>query len=628
MKSRPLLDGISGPADLRRLAAEHLPALAAEIRAEIIDVVSGTGGHLASNLGTVELTLALMRVFDVDTDRVVWDTGHQCYAYKLLTGRRASFQNLRQADGCSGFPLRDESRYDVFGTGHAGTAISAALGLAVARDVAGETRRVIAVVGDGALGSGVALEGLNSIIEKTRDFILVVNDNKMAIAPRVGAIGRYLNRVISGERYNRIKRVLRNAVLRIPRIGAPMRQAISRLEELTKGILVPGLVFEELGLRYFGPIDGHNLPLLQQTFEAVRGMRMPVVVHVLTEKGHGYAKAEAAPELFHGVSRPAPPSELDVQYKKDPHAPPGPTFSSTLGEILVSAVAANPRVMAITAGMCHGTGLVPLREKHPDNLIDVGIAEEHAVVFAAGLATAGYRPVVAIYATFMQRAMDYVLHDVCLQRLPVIFCLDRAGVVEDGPTHHGIHDVGYWRGLPDLPILQPADTWDMEAMFILLLARGSAGMLRYPRGSSVNLDVPERAPMAWGKAEVLRPGRQVAIWAVGREVAVALDLARMLATRDVEACVVNTRFLVPFDAALFLAHAAAMPVVTLENHVLVGGLASLAAETVAASGKPARLLHRGWPNSVLPWGQESDIRQRCRLDTPSLADDIAAFARA
>lgn len=627
MIPRPLLDTIQAPADLRRFAPAQLPALASEIREEIIDVVSGTGGHLASNLGVVELSIALLRVFDVEHDQIVWDTGHQCYAYKLLTGRRRLFQNLRQFDGCSGFPLRDESRYDVFGTGHAGTAISAALGFAVARDRAGMDHRVIAVVGDGALGCGVALEGLNTIIEKTRDFILIVNDNKMAIAPRVGAIGQYLNRVISGKRYNRIKRVLRNALLRIPRIGPPMRRAISKLEELTKGFLVPGLLFEELGLRYIGPIDGHDLPLLLKTLADLKDLRQPLVIHVLTEKGHGYPNAAAAPELFHGVTRPAPPSECDSSDRTDSPAGLAPTFSACLGETLSRLAPEHPKLLAITAGMCHGTGLMPLREKCPGQLIDVGIAEEHAVVFAAGLAASGFRPVVAVYATFMQRAVDYVLHDVCLQKLPVIFCLDRAGIVEDGPTHHGIHDLGFWRALPGLEILQPADAWELDLMFSLMLARNTPCVMRYPRGTATALAAKERAPLEWGRAEVLRPGTDVAIWAVGRECALALEVATLLAAQGVNACVVNPRFLVPFDRDLFVTHAGRMPVVTLENHGLAGGFATLTDEIIAATGRGCRLLHRGWPNVVLPWGQEAELRRQFRLDAASLVADIAVFVR-
>ena len=624
MIPRPLLDSIAAPADVRKLADPDLPRLAAELREELIAVVARTGGHLASNLGAVELTIALLRVFDPATDTLVWDTGHQAYVYKLLTGRRALFQTLRQKDGCCGFLSRQESPFDAFGAGHAGTAISAALGFAAARDRLGRDSRVVAIVGDGALGSGIALEGLNNIIETTRDFILVINDNKMAIAPNVGALARHLSRMISGERYNRFKGNVREFLTRIPRVGRPLRKGIHRLEEAVKGMLVPGVIFEELGLRYIGPIDGHDLPRLIETFRAASRLREPLVIHVLTEKGHGYPHAEQAPEIFHGLGAFDP-----VSGEARPGAAAreaGPTFSHCLGEALCRLVEADRRVVAITAGMCAGTGLRPLREKYPENLVDVGIAEEHAVVFAAGLAAAGFRPIVPIYATFMQRAMDYVFHDVCLQALPVVFCLDRAGVVEDGPTHHGIHDLGFWRSLPNLAILQPADGWELEQMLLRLREHSGPAVVRYPKGSAAALTVAHRAPLAWGKAEVLRRGTDVAIWAVGPEVVLALATADALAASGISAAIVNVRFLVPFDRELFLEHALAMPVVTLENHVTTGGFATLTDELLAGR-RSCRIVHRGWPAVVLPWGPENQLREQFRLDRDSLVCDVRNFLR-
>jgi 1-deoxy-D-xylulose-5-phosphate synthase len=482
---------------------------------------------------------------------------------------------------------------------------------------------VVAVVGDGALGCGVPLEGLNSVIETTRNFTLILNDNKMAIAPNVGALARYLNRVISGARYNRFKEGLRSLITRIPKIGTPLRRGIHRLEAATKGLLVPGLWFEELGLRYIGPLDGHDLPRLIQTLEGVRRLPQPLVVHVLTEKGRGYTFAERAPEEYHGLSRFDPGSGKPLP-AGDGSPTAEETFSSALGRALGHHIGADPRVVAITAGMCYGTGLREVRERYPRNFFDVGIAEEHAVVFAAGLAVAGYRPILAVYATFMQRAMDYVFHDVCLQDLPVVFCLDRAGAVEDGPTHHGILDLAFWRALPNLSVLQPADAWELEQMLALLLARGRPGMIRYPKGGAGPLPASCRAPMTWGKAVILREGRDVAIWALGREVVFALQAARLLAQDGVEATVVNPRFLVPFDADLLLAQASHQPIVTLEDHGLCGGLGSLAAETLVGHDR-VRLLSRGWPRRVVPWGTIPGLRRREGLDLTQFAADVRSF---
>lgn len=623
MSDSPHLDRLATPADLRTIPLEDLPALAAEIRQELLDVVSANGGHLAPNLGVVELTIALVRVFDLERDRIIWDTGHQGYVYKLLTGRRDLIKSLRRDGGCCGFLHRGESPYDVFGAGHAGTAISAALGIAAARDRLGQNSRVLAVVGDGALGCGVSLEGLNNVIETTDDFIVVLNDNKMSIARNVGALARYLNRVISGEGYNRLKRRLRDLVHGIPVIGPPLRKLIHRVEEITKNLIVPGSVFEELGLRYIGPLDGHDLGQLVETFEAVRRLHQPLVVHVLTEKGRGYRRAEREPEDYHGLSRFDPESGQPVRTTARDEGP-ATTFSASLGRCLAERMAADSRVVAITAGMCKGTGLGVIKERFPERFFDVGIAEEHAVVFAAGLAAAGMRPVVAVYATFMQRAMDYVFHDVCLQGLPVVFCLDRAGVVDDGPTHHGIRDFAFWRSLPGLAIAQPADAWELCEMLALLLSDERPGIIRYPKAAADNLDVEDRAAVRKGKAEVLRQGRDVALWAVGREVTLALKVAEDLARVGVDATVVNARFVKPMDEELLRSHAGRMPIATLEDHVTRGGFASCVSDLLAQESG-ARLLPLGWPDQVIPWGTVPGIRKRFGLDQPRLVERIAAF---
>ena len=622
MTERALLDTIRSPDDLRRVPLEQLPQLAAEIRAELLAIVSRCGGHLASNLGVVELTIALLRVFDIEEDRIIWDTGHQGYTYKLLTGRREQLQRLRLDDGCCGFLSREESESDVFGAGHAGTAISAALGFAVARDRAESAGRVVAVVGDGALGTGVALEGLNSVIETTRDFVLVLNDNRMSIAPNVGALSRYLNRIITGGPYNRIKAFLRDIVTGIPRIGPRLRRLIQRLEAASKSLLVPGVLFEELGLRYVGPLDGHDLPGLVASLESVRRLRVPLVVHVLTQKGRGYALAETAPEAYHGLGPFDPASGHPLAAALDDDAPT--SFSASLGQLLGELFRTDDRLIAITAGMAGGTGLNPLREEFGKRFFDVGIAEEHAVVFAAGLAAAGHRPIVAIYASFMQRAVDYVFHDVCLQNLPVVFCLDRAGVVADGPTHHGIHDLAFWRGLPNIAVLQPADAWELGEMLRLLLSRSGPGVIRYPKARPDPLPVNRRAEMEWGKAEILRTGGDVAIWALGREAMLALEAADALAVAGIDAAVVNVRFIVPFDQELLLTHAADMPLVTLEDHTAHAGLGGLVKEVLAGRAG-VRFLCRGWPRETVPWGTTDGIRRKFRLDRESLVADITQF---
>ncbi|MCF7854114.1 MAG: 1-deoxy-D-xylulose-5-phosphate synthase [Candidatus Pacebacteria bacterium] len=623
MKPRPLLDTIKRPHDIKAMAHADLPKLAEEIRGELIDVISSTGGHLASNLGVVELTIALMRAFDVPNDKIVWDTGHQGYVYKLLTGRRQLFQSLRQDNGCCGFLHRGESDYDMFGAGHAGTAISAALGFAVARDRSQGNEHVVAVVGDGAMGCGISLEGLNSICEATKDFVLVINDNKMSIAPNVGALSHYLNRLISGEHYNKLKDLAAETVGRIPRFGSRLRNSVRRVEEAAKGILVPGGIFEELGLRYIGPLNGHDLDELTETFHNIRKLRQPLVVHVLTEKGHGYPHAENEPETFHGLSQFNPESGQPLG-KQSQDQRGKVSFSETLGTSLATCMENDPRVIAITAGMCKGTGLQTIRHDYPDRFFDVGIAEEHAVVFAAGLAAAGLRPVVAIYATFMHRALDYVFHDVCLQDLPVVFCLDRAGIVADGPTHHGIHDLPLWHHLPNLSVMQPADGEELQHMLELGLQQQSPCIIRYPKGDASALEDISPQPLQWGKADVIRDGTDVALWCLGREAIRGLQIADDLKEAGISSAVVNVRFTKPLDVDLLQKQARDMPIVTLEDHTVPGGLASVVTSALTGISE-ARLLTKGWPETVVPWGTDTGIRKTFGLGREDLCAAIEAF---
>ena len=602
------------------LSSEELLSLTEEIRAELLDVVLQTGGHLASNLGVVELTVALLKNFDPPTDKIIWDTSHQAYTYKLLTGRRDFFRTLRQDDGCCGFLSRDESNYDCFGAGHAGTAISAAAGMAAARDLHGGEENILAVIGDGALGSGIALEGLNNIIETTQNFTVVLNDNKMSIAPNVGAIAQHLNRLISGEFYNRMKSKAGDTFERIPFIGNELKRRVKQVEEAAKGMLVPGLLFEELGLRYIGPLDGHNLEELVETFNNIKRLNEPLLVHVLTEKGHGYPAAEEAPEKYHGVSKPKPASDNKVS--EESAYKPAPTFSSACGNVVENLMKEDRRTIAITAGMCKGTGLENIRTSFPERYCDVGIAEEHAVVSGAGMAVSGQRPIVVLYATFMQRAMDYVFHDVCLQNLPVIFCLDRAGVVDDGPTHHGIHDLAFWQAVPNLDVLQPADEVELDLMIREAYKSQRPTIIRYPKGSASEIKENTAVAFERGKAGVLRNGKDIAIWCNGRETVTGLRAAELLQASGIEAAVVNTRFLRPFDNELLLEHAEKMPVATIENHVANGGLGSIVKE-YAVTGNHSRIFTYAWPTEkCIPYGTENGLREKFGLTPEKIANSI------
>ncbi len=612
-----ILETIDSPSDLKGLSIREKKLLAAEIRGELLDVVSKNGGHLAPNMGVVELTIALHSVFNAPEDKIVWDVGHQAYVHKLLTGRRKIFRTLRQKGGTPGFLSRNESEYDAFGAGHAGTAISAALGMAAARDRRKGREKVIALVGDGALTCGISLEGLNHIAEVTRDFILVINDNKMSISPNVGSVSKYLNRIISGRSYNRFKAAVRAGVRSIPGIGEDITRMVSKVEEAAKSMFVPGVIFEEIGMRYIGPVNGHDIEELERTLGRIKEFdQRPVVLHVITEKGRGYEPAEAAPEKFHGLSSFDPDTgDSDIQDGT-------PTFSRIFGESLCEIAAEDERVAAVTAAMTSGTGLADFAEKFSDRFYDVGIAEEHAIVFAAGLATGGMRPVVALYASFLQRALDCVFHDVCLQKLPVIICTDRSGVVDDGPTHHGIHDLAFLRNLPNLSILCPKDECELRNMLFAAFKHGEPVVIRYPRGKGAGVDIPEKPELPeWGKAEVVREGGDLAIWAAGREVYTALKTAEILSGKGVESTVVNTRFILPFDAGLLEKHAAKMPIATIEDCQVSGGLGASVDEALANS-KHGKIIHFGWGREIVPHGPTDEIRKAAGMIPESIAEKL------
>ena len=612
-----LLSKVDSPADIRRMSVSQMEQLAAEIRTLLIDTVSANGGHLAPNLGAVELTMALHYVFNTPDDKLVWDVGHQAYVHKIITGRREFFKTLRQFNGCLGFLSREESEYDCFGAGHAGTAISAAVGMAAAAERQGLKNKVVAVVGDGSLNCGISLEGLNNVHGAARELIIILNDNKMSISENVGAIPSYLNRIISGRGYNRFKALAKMMLKRVPH-ATEIRRKIQRLEEATKSMFLPGVFFEELGIRYIGPINGHDLNELIRTLDGVKEFHRPVLVHVITEKGHGYSPAEAAPEKYHGLAAFDPETG-------EPKNGSGVTFSAAFGKTMLELASSNKELAVITPAMSSGTGLSEFAKQYPENFFDVGIAEEHAVVFAGGLAAAGMRPVVAMYCTFVQRALDCIFHDVCLQNLPVIFCLDRAGIVEDGPTHHGIHDLSFLRAIPNLTVMMPKNENELRSMIHAAWKMQSPVAIRYPRGASgekfkISGSIEE---IATGKAEMLRDGGSVALWGCGRETYTALKVAEILAEDyKIAATVVNPRFIRPFDRELLKSQAAAMPVVTIEDGQTCGGLASQVDEELINFPHKG-IWHFGWNKQIVPHGCTDAIRAHFGFTPVGIAAEIA-----
>jgi 1-deoxy-D-xylulose-5-phosphate synthase len=620
-----LLDQINSPADLKQIPREELPRLAQELREEILSVVSRTGGHLAPSLGVVELTLVLHTLFDAPRDRIVWDIGHQAYAHKILTGRRQEFPTLRQWGGLSGFLRRSESPYDVFGAGHAGTAISAALGMVEARDQRGEAYRVIAVVGDGALTAGMAFEGLNHAGHLKKDFIVILNDNEMSIAPNVGALSAYLSRILTGHLYNRIRKETEAILKQLPGVvGAPMLKAAKLLEESIKGLVGPGMLFEELGFNYVGPIDGHQFEPLFQTLENVKHLKGPILVHVITKKGKGYAPAEVNAYQFHGT----PPFDVATGSVKKSTAL---SYTAAFAQGLIELAEEDPRIVAITAAMPDGTGLDRFAKVYPGRCYDVGIAEQHAVTFAAGLAAEGMRPVAAIYSTFLQRAYDQIIHDVCLQGLPVLFALDRGGLVgEDGPTHHGVFDFAYLRILPGMTVMAPKDENELRRMLKTALGQPGPAAVRYPRGAGVGVPLERPIePLPVGKAEVLCEGADVAILAIGGTVYPALEAAQCLQTEGIRAMVVNARFVKPLDRALLQKIAREIGrMVTVEDHVLFGGFGSAVLECAAEDGWEGVPIKRlGLPDRLIDHGPQAVLKEMVGIDAKGIAEAVRALVK-
>ena len=624
--TKNILETINSPADVKALSLEQLKQLAEEIRQLLISVISKTGGHLAPNLGVVELTLALHRVFTTPKDKIVFDVGHQSYIHKIITGRREQFSTLRQYGGLSGFPKRSESEHDAFGTGHSSTSISAALGMAVARDLQGENYNVIAVIGDGSMTGGMAFEALNNAGTLHKKMIVVLNDNEMSISKNVGAMSEYLYQLRTGETYNKIKHDI-EGWLKNMEFGTDVLKAIRRLKGSVKYLMVPTSIFEELGFTYLGPIDGHDLQGLTEVLQAAKKIDGPVLVHVLTKKGKGYKPAEESPNKFHGTG----PFDIATGKKiANPNAPI--TYTEVFGRTLTELANADKDIIGITAAMPDGTGMSTFAKAHPERCFDVGIAEQHAVTSAAGAAAVGLKPVAAIYSTFLQRAYDSVLHDICMQRLHVTLCLDRAGLVgDDGYTHHGVFDYAYLRSMPEMTIMAPKDENELRHMLKTAVDFDGPVSVRYPRGSGVGVEISEPMhSLPIGKAEVLREGKDVCLWAIGSMVQSALQAADKLAERGISAGVVNMRFAKPLDEELLLEHAVQYgKIVTLEEGVLQGGVGSAVLETLNAAKmlQKCQVLTLGITDEFVLHGDKKLLFKDLGLDVETIAVKIAALVK-
>jgi 1-deoxy-D-xylulose-5-phosphate synthase len=609
------LEDINGPEDLRERSVRELEDLAADIRDVIISGVSETGGHLAPSLGVVELTIALHYVLDTPRDKIIWDVGHQCYPHKLLTGRYRNFHTLRKYKGIGGFPRRLESEYDSFDTGHSSTSISAAIGMVEGRDVMGEDFKVVAVIGDGAMTAGLAFEGLNHAGQLKKDLIVVLNDNEMSISENVGALSKYLNRILTGDVFRKFKKETKGILENIPKVGGQMARFAEKAEESLKGLFLPGILFEELGFNYIGPIDGHNLEQVIDTLKKAKTLEGPVLIHAITKKGKGYEYSEDDPTRFHGVG------PFEVETGKAPGGKSGGSlaYSDVFGMELAELADGDPSIVAITAAMKEGTGLSHFAARHPNRLYDVGIAEPHAVTFAAGMATRGARPVVAIYSTFLQRSYDEIIHDVCLQNLPVVFALDRAGIVgEDGPTHQGLFDISFLRHVPNLTVMAPKDAGELRAMLAMALKAGGPVAIRYPRGKAVEIN--PTVDLKPAKAELLREGKALAILAIGNTVAPVFEAAGLLESSGMHITVANMRFIKPMDlemiGRLAQTHEALM---TVEENILQGGFGSAVNEHLNSIGSKVRLDCLAIPDEFVEQGTQAELRKLYGLDARGIA---------
>jgi len=623
-----ILESINSPADLKRLPASRLPEVALELRKMIIETCAANGGHLAPSLGVVELTIALHRVFTTPIDKIVWDVGHQAYAHKILTGRRDNFHTLRTLNGISGFPKRKESHHDAFDVGHASTSISAATGYAAARDLDGRKNKVVAVIGDGSMTGGIAFEAMNHSGHMNKDLIVILNDNEMSIAENVGAISNFLNRTASSDFVHRLKKNMESFLGRLDTVGRDMLHIAKKMEDSFKGLFTPGMLFEAFGFEYIGPIDGHDLPMLLETLENVKRFDDAVLIHVLTKKGKGYKPAEVNPSLFHGVG------PFDIASGKVLKGKGGATsYTALFGATLCKLAADDERIVAVTAAMPDGTGLNEFAKQYPTRFFDVGIAEQHGVTFAAGLAAEGLRPVFALYSSFLQRGYDQVFHDVCLQNLPVTFALDRAGVVgSDGPTHHGAFDLSYLRHLPNMTLMAPKDENELQHMLATALELGTPAVVRYPRGNGYGVALDQIiTPLAVGCAETLRRGDTAAVLALGSLVYPAMEAATLVQEQHgTNLTVVNARFVKPLDETLILDLARSHGIlITMEENVLQGGFGSAVLELLEEHGLTGvRVLRLGYPDEPIHQGEQHELRAELGLDAAGIAASISRFIAA
>jgi 1-deoxy-D-xylulose-5-phosphate synthase len=612
-----LLNKIDSPADLKELSLDQLETLAGEIRQKIIDTVSKTGGHLAPNLGVVELTLALHSVFDAPKDKIIWDVGHQSYAHKLLTGRRDQFHTLRTYGGISGFPKRSESPYDTFDTGHSSTSISAGLGITTAKCLGGEKSKVISVIGDGSMTAGMAFEGLNQAGHTGKDLIVVLNDNAMSIAPNVGAFSSFLSRKMTGKRFVNFRKELENFIKSFPGVGENIMNLVRKSEDSFITFFTPGMLFEAFKFTYIGPIKGHRLDLLLEAFSNTLHLEGPILVHVLTQKGKGYEPAEKDPAHYHGVGAFDIPTGSPSKGKTKPPQ----SFTEVFGNTMVELARENKKIFAITAAMPEGTGLAEFAQRYPERFLDVGIAEQHAVTFAAGLATEGYRPVVAIYSTFLQRAFDQIVHDICLPNLPVTFAIDRAGLVgEDGPTHHGNFDITYLRSLPNMTLMAPKDENELRHMFYTALSHPGPVAIRFPRGNALGVSIdPDYQTIPIGNAEILKEGKDLLIVALGSTVYPALEAARALEDDGLAVGVVNCRFAKPLDSRLGEIAASTGRILVVEENVRQGGLGGAILEFLNDMDITNVKIRRiGLPDQFVEHGPTAILRKKYGLDAPGI----------